>query len=427
MRSLLRPVVLLLALLLPAATAACTLAAPGAPPDDDTVAVLGPWTGIQEKRFTELLKGFGIPFTYQGTAAQREVLLSQLQTGTAPDVAIMPGVGELAEYAADGHLKPLTWLAASERNAYGSPWQPRPADGKPYWLPVKADLKSIVWYREDSARPTAPAPAAAWCIGMGDDGASGWPGSDWIEDLVLQSQGPEVYEDWVNGAVRWTDRRIVTAWQAWGRMIAQGGKALQARALLTDHRGSPSGARGLLFGGQDCTREHQGSFAPAAFYGDKAPAARFTDSAPLLPGGPYRQRGHEVSADFAVLFNDTPQARALLRTLVSRTGQQAWTDQDRGRIFSARTDVAPAADAGTAARLTGRTGAARCLDASDAMSPAVRDAFYDSVLEYLADPDSERLEKEKLPGLQKVSEAERARAAKLGKPRGLTGVCDVPR
>ncbi|MFI0981836.1 extracellular solute-binding protein [Streptomyces sp. NPDC021093] len=412
-RAVAAALLLALALLLPTG---CTLAAPGGgAPAEDRVTVLGPWTEEQETRFTALLDGFGIPYTYQGTAAQREVLLSQVQAGTAPDVAIMPGVGELADYAANGQLKPLDWLDPEDLKQYGDPWLSRTGDHKVRWVPVKADLKSIVWHRKGRLPPLEPAPAAAWCMGMGDDGASGWPGSDWIEDIVLQSQGPEVYEGWASGRIPWTDPRIASAWRAWGALMAKDDAAART-ALLTDHRGpapAPSETGGgLLFGGGACTLEHQGSFA-SAFYGPKAADAEFVDSAKLLPGGPYPQRGHEVSADFAVLFNDTPQARALLSRLVSREGQEEWAGD--GKVFSARSDV-----------LTGRLPDAgvRCLDASDVMSPAVRDAFYEAVLLYLADPGQNPAPRlagiQKVQTVQKEQEKQRANGARTV---GVTEVC----
>lgn len=138
-----------------------------------------------------------------------------------------------------------------------------------YWVPVKADLKSIVWYREGQRPANLPAPLTSWCIGMGDDGASGWPGSDWIEDLVLQREGPEIYGKWALGdaSVPWTGTAVREAWEAWAGLLRQD-EAAAGRALLTDHRGAP-GAYGLLFDGKGgCALEHQGSFA-RSFYGDK--------------------------------------------------------------------------------------------------------------------------------------------------------------
>ncbi|MGJ3561317.1 hypothetical protein ACR6C2_35880 [Streptomyces sp. INA 01156] len=118
----------------------------------------------------------------------------------------------------------------------------------------------------------------------GDDGASGWPGTDWIEDLVLQRAGPDVYEKWALGTGEvqwWRSDPVRTAWKAWTELLRQDEDAAE-HALLTDHRGTPDG-NGLLFDGRDgCTLEHQGSFA-LSFYKDDARHADLMDSAPLLP------------------------------------------------------------------------------------------------------------------------------------------------
>jgi alpha-glucoside transport system substrate-binding protein len=36
-----------------------------------------------------------------------------------------------------------------------------------------------------------------WCLAWGSGGASGWPGTDWIEHLLLMTAGPEVYDQWM--------------------------------------------------------------------------------------------------------------------------------------------------------------------------------------------------------------------------------------
>lgn len=346
--------------------------------DDDPVTILGPWTGDQADQFEKVLRGFGIPFEYQGTAAQREVLLSKVQSGEPPDIAIMPGVGELAEYADQQRLKSLEDLFSEEE--YGSPWKSvSESAGHVYWVPVKADLKSIVWYREDDPPAAAPAPLKSWCMGMGEDGASGWPGSDWIEDLVLQREGPDVYGKWALGEKggEWTGDAVRSAWEAWAGLLRQDEEAA-GRALLTDHRGKPD-KNGLLFSDPDgCSLEHQGSFA-RSFYRTMRTHAKLTDSAPLLPGGRYRVRAHEVTGDFAALFSDRPEASALIERLASREGQQKWART--AGVFSANRLVRAhggAVDEEIARRLTGK--GPRCLDASDVMAPTVRDAFYEAVL-----------------------------------------------
>lgn len=353
--------------------------------DRQPVTILGTWTGTQERQFKEVLQSFGIPFRYQGTAAQREVLLSKVQSGEPPDIVIMPGIGELAEYAGQHRLKRLNGLY--DPHQYGSLWNAASATSRNvYWVPVKADLKSIVWYRQGHRPADSPAPLRSWCIGMGDDGASGWPGTDWIEDLVLQRSGPDIYGKWALSRNKqekwWTSAPVRNAWEAWARPFRKE-RAAAALALLTDHRGDPR-SHGLLFGGrQGCTLEHQGSFA-RSFYGEAdSRRAELTDSAPLLPGGPDQVRAHEVTGDFAALFSDRRPARDLIERLASKEGQQRWAEV--AHVFSANREVHPQGgrvEAEIAERLTGD--GPRCLDASDVMAPAVRDAFYEAVLLTLA-------------------------------------------
>ncbi|MFF2962986.1 carbohydrate ABC transporter substrate-binding protein [Streptomyces sp. NPDC057963] len=405
-----RAVLLLVVLVLTAA--GCGLAAPGGSGEEPKVTILGPWTDNQEKQFKDVLNGLGIPYTYQGTAATREVLLAEVQAGNPPDIAILPGVGELVEYAAENRLRSLRGLY--EPKEYGKPWQPE-AQGiaDDLWVPLKADLKSIVWYRKDRPPPSSPAPLTSWCIGMGDDGASGWPGSDWIEDLILQTAGPVLYEQWATGRIAWTDGPVINAWTRWAGLLAQDPAAAE-RALLSDHRGRPGG-HGLLFGG-GCDLEHQGSFA-RSFYGDLKERAAFTDSARLLPGGP-SVKGREVSADFAALFGRSAQARGLLGRLASRQAQEEWGR--KAGVFSPNSAV-HAKSGAVEKRISGRLTDQRvplCLDASDVMPAAVRDAFYEAVLLTIAhpgDPVRERLE-----AIQKVQDAQPEDT-----PR-LTRVCSRP-
>lgn len=375
---------------------------------DPVVTVLGPWTGKEEQRFLDLMDAEGIRVRYQGTPAQREVLLSRVQAGDPPDIAIMPGIGELAEYRAEDHLKPLDDLVKYLR--YADPWRPK-GNGSTYWWPVNANLKSIVWKSRDVVGQ--PASVSSWCLGMGEDGAAGWPGTDWIEDIVLQQAGPDVYADWARGTGRhartaWTKGPVREAWRRWADFLATD-RGDAKSALTADWHGPEALKPGHHPAFREATRcafEHQGSFAQ----GDDG--ALLADSAPLLPGGPYRTRAYEVSGDFAALFNDREPARKALRALFSRAGQQRWAD--KGAMYSAMTPVmAEVADDGdvnaTARAIYGRfqqPEVPRCLDASDVMRPAVRDVFYEAVLRTVAAVAGRRLSDTDLDdilwGVQKV-------------------------
>lgn len=144
------------------------------------------------------------------------------------------------------------------------------------------------------------------------------------------------------------------------------------------------------------------------------------DSAPLLPGGGYPVRAHEVTGDFAALFSDRPQAQDLIERLASREGQQKWADS--ADVFSANRRVRPRdrpVEREIAKRLTG-TGP-RCLDASDVMPPAVRDAFYEAVLLTIARAAAgENLD---LPGL--LTDVQKVTAAQPDRRPALRAVCSA--
>ncbi|MEU8822287.1 extracellular solute-binding protein [Streptomyces sp. NPDC048636] len=361
-----------------------------------TVSVLATWTGDEGDAFRGVLDTFSrthrIHVDYQGTTALREVLSSEVDAGTPPDIAVLPSSGELAAYAAGGRLIPLDDVVpARPRAAYGRLWTPRVRVGgaeRTYGVAIKADLKSIVWYdtrRRPGELPALAADGRRWCVGMGGDATSGWPGTDWIEDLLLQQQGAEVYQRWATGRLAWDDPRMVRAWESWGALF---GAADAERALITDFRAA---GRGLFGGaGRPCALEHQGSFIRGGY---RPPSrADFAFSAGLLPDADRRSTAREVSGDFAAMFGDSPEARELMRYLASATAQRAWaehTEPGRTRPFFANREVPLGVQSHdpVARRIAHalRDSGALCLDASDAMPTRMRLAFQRAVLEYLSD------------------------------------------
>ncbi|KUH37329.1 MULTISPECIES: ABC transporter substrate-binding protein [Streptomyces] len=348
------------------------------------VTVLGNWTGGDRDRFrTQVLDPFErehrIRVIYQGSSAESQVLAADVEAGTPPDVVIMPGPGELAAYAAADRLKPLDGLF--DPDDYADMWAPRVAGGV-HWVPVKADLKSMVWHpgalAEDDVARIARNPRE-WCLAMESGATSGWPGTDWVEDVLLQQAGWEVYQKWATGDLSWTDPRVREAWTTWGDLVGAGdvrrvGPAL--RAGFQDPWGGPEAAC------DDERLEHQATFVRD---GEHWTAARgqYVHSRTVVPGARAGAPAWEVSADLAAMLRDTPEARALIRHLADPATAQLGFTANRSVPGGAYDD-----DRTTTridATLRGR-GTMRCWDASDAMPPAMRDAFHRAVLRYLAEP-----------------------------------------
>ncbi len=278
----------LAACLLAVTAGACTAERP------ETLVVLGPWTGDEGEAFEAMLNklddGTGQTYTYQGTRSLRETLVAQLEADAPPDVAILNSLGELTEYARAGRLRPLTTTAAAR--AY-PPWAPPlSVDGtrRTYWVPLKVDLKSLVWRKAGQGARSAAAPK--WCVALASQATSGWPGTDWIEDILLHRAGPDVYTEWATGRLSWRDPRVRDAWTTWAALLGKRSKASVDQSLTMSYVGTPDPAangggapRGLLGSMTPrCTHEHQSAFIRYVYADDDRvrvdPAAGFLRGVP---------------------------------------------------------------------------------------------------------------------------------------------------
>lgn len=349
-----------------------------------SVTVLGNWTGTDQERFErEVLQPFeeehGIRVVYQGSSAESQVLAADVASGAPPDVVIMPGPGELAAYAAQGRLKPLDGLFSPDH--YGPMWVPE-LEGGVHWVPVKTDLKSMVWYpgalTEAEAARVARDPGE-WCLAMESGATSGWPGTDWVEDVLLQQAGWETYQKWATGRLPWTDPAVLKAWTTWGGLVGTDDRRRVERTLLAPYQDPWDGEHRAC---TDERLEHQAAFVRSTPHWT-AVRGRYVHAGAVIPDARRDLTAWEVSGDLAAMLHDTPEARALIRHLA---------DPGTARLgFTANRAVptgAYDADPMTAridATLRGR-GTMRCWDASDAMPPAMRDAFHQAALRFLADP-----------------------------------------
>lgn len=395
---------------------------------DRVLVILGPWIGDEEKAFKdhtipileEILekKEVDREIDYQGTRSPRETLVAQLRAGSSPDVAILNSLGELVEYAREGAVRPLSMKTGKRARA---PWAPDimlSGESEAYWVPVRIDLKSIVWTRAEVADPVTQ-----WCLGMSDGAGSGWPGTDWIEDLILQRSGWAAYDDWATGRLSWESEEVRQAWVDWAVLLrtengGQGNETLK-EALTTHFNELPGNKAGLL--NTACTHEHQGSFI-RRYYGDQdvvpAPTTDF------LPFTPEDRDVFEVSGDMAAVFDTSDDAaRHLLSALTSVAARKEWVG---GIENPSEWPLFPNWPAPSAAGEPGGTfevqrlldNAERvCFDASDAMPPTLRNAFYRAVLEFLsavAEMDPWEEEPPQLRDLLKQLEEERKRQEEEG-------------
>ncbi len=385
------------------------------------VTVLGPWIGGEggeEGQFGDVLEAFtaktGIKVNYQGARALPQVLLSNVRGGTPPDVAVLANPGELAAYARNGEMYPLDeFIDQKRQEAFSRQWLlPQEKDGKQhiYTIPIKANLKSIVWFNPKRAPQPLPQTwdglvdysgsiagkgSTPWCIGLGDAPSSGWPGSDLIEDILLQTFGQALYQRWSAGDLPWISDEVAEAWTRLGKILARP-TYVQGKpdaALFTDFADA---ARPMFATPPGCFLDHQASFIMGFYQGFKKDGSASAPQAGVdfdffpFPGSGNQKAGRlwEASADLAGMFNDTPQARRFMSYLASDEAQQIWPAIPGASAFTVNKNVdLRVYDDDVSRRIAEifRSGTL-CLDAADLMPASMRNAFYRAVLEYFNDP-----------------------------------------
>ena len=337
------------------------------------------------------------------------ILAARLEAGTPPDIAILPGVGLIEHYARAGYLVPLgqTLDATQLSQCYPAGWLDLVTiQGHVYAAFCRAVNESIVWYnpqefqRRRWAVPVTWGELVAlsnriarmgltpWSVGLRGEWASGEQGTDWIENILLRTEGPETYDRWVRHEIPWTDPAVRQAFLRWGEIVGRSRNLRGGRrgALETDWTYAADAlyayfpAAYLYLAGSSIQSLIGRRFSERTVGEDydffPLPPLKLQDETPVL-----------ASADAAVLLKDTPQAAALLRHLVSPEGQAGWVRQG-GCIAPGRDldlDEYPDPLSRRAARQLMEAGVVR-FDASQQMPPKVAAAFREAVRDFVANP-----------------------------------------
>lgn len=322
-----------------------------------TITVSGPETGAEADGFQAALDVFGeesdIEVTYSGSRDFESQIRVAAEGDNLPDIAVIPQPGLVAELADQITPVPQETLDAHEDSYDPYLWELVTVDDQVLGVPNKADLKSLVWYSpsvfeengyeipetwdalmelQDTMKADGITP---WCIGIESGEATGWPLTDWMEDLMLRVHGPDVYDQWVSHEIPFNDPRV--------REVA----AMVEEIWFTD--GNVLGGRqsiastGFAQAGLPIVDGECGMHRQANFY-----AANFADADPDIVFGPDGDVSTfylpTVSDEFGqvtlsggtyiVAFNDDPDTLATMEFLASEAYANARIEADFGGFLS---------------------------------------------------------------------------------------------
>jgi multiple sugar transport system substrate-binding protein/alpha-glucoside transport system substrate-binding protein len=312
-----------------------------------TLEVAAVWTGAEQENFTKVLDEFkkrtGAKVDFVPTGNNTSTFLgTKIQGGQPPDVAFLPQVGVLHQFAQKGWLKPLGAEAKAQLDKnFSKGWRDLGAvDGTQYGIYAKAANKSLVWYNTaafEAAGITGPpktwkdfmstaqtlSDAGTPAVSVG--GADGWTLTDWFENVYLSQAGPEKYDQLAQHKIKWTDpsvkQALTTLAELWGKddLIAGGRKG----ALGTEF---PKSVVQTFSGDTPAGMVFEGDFVAANINADTK--AKLGTDAKVFPFPAVGADSPVVSGgDVAVALKGGKGAQALLTFLGSTDAAEIWAAQ----------------------------------------------------------------------------------------------------
>jgi alpha-glucoside transport system substrate-binding protein len=298
----------------------------------------------------EHFESMNLTVTFAGDADWEANINTQVQGGNPPDIGLFPQPGKLADFAREGFIVPLDDAVNAAITEY---WAPGLSDvvnvdGVQYGVPVKSDLKGIVFYKParfeadgyeipetyDEFVALVDEMAAAGgskplCVGIESGTATGWMFTDWVEDMMLRLHGGDVYDQWVTNEVPFDDPRVIEAMQAVKDLWTEENVFAAGGTISATNFGAPVAE---AHANDDCYMVRHSNFfaglypAGTAFADPENPEAIDVFYFPDINGdGPVLSAGN-----FAAAFNEDPATMAVLEYMA--TAEYA---ENRQRIQSA--------------------------------------------------------------------------------------------
>ena len=337
----------------------------------------------------------------------------RIEGGNPPDVIMLPQPGAVLEQAEAGTaiaLEDLGLEISEMEEIFGEYLMSLGEfEGKHYGIPTNINLKSMIWYPKDdfdAAGYEIPTTwdelitlsdqivddgGTPWCVGLESGGATGWPATDWMEDIMLRTAGPDVYDQWVNHEIPFNDQSVVTAGEIFGEVMFADdyvlGGADQTPSIFFGDATGP-----LFEDPPNCWLHRQASFIPA-FFPEGVEAGVDYD---WFPFPTIDQEGMLFAGEMSAVFRDAPEVRDFIEKFAGADVQCAQGGEPRSSRISPNIEVGPdcyaneeLADAAGLLTESLAGGNAR-FDASDLMPPAVgQGSFWTGMVEYMqGGPDS---------------------------------------
>jgi alpha-glucoside transport system substrate-binding protein len=382
-------------------------------PAAGSVDVLGIWENEELASFEAMVAPWqsseSAAMEFTGTRDITGVLASRVSGGDPPDVAMPAELGLFQRFAREDRLTPLSECAGLDdyvrANYPPSFVELGTVDGTLYGFFMKADSKATIFYDPGTfaqfnetplgagatfadllalTQRFASADFGAWSNGQVAGGGTGFPGSDTIQQILINDAGVEVYDGVMDGSVPYTDPAVRDAWEKFGQLVLPEGHTIQGTqgVIATDFRDSAT----VPFAQPPlAAMVHLGGFAQALIQDE------FPQSEPLRDYDVMPWPGGAVTggANIAYAFNADDDTCSFLTHIAGAAAQEIWVT--RGGFTSVNQLVSlDAYPDGVARKIAEQVLATETFrfDLDDAIGGAGQHTIFEGVIEFLQDPNA---------------------------------------
>jgi alpha-glucoside transport system substrate-binding protein len=329
-----------------------------------TVSIQTQWVSGEGEGFANAIKDFqtatGIAVKVDSIGSSHEtVLRTRVEGGQPPDMAALAQPTAVLAYAADGKLQDIAALVGPEGAAKLKEEFPTTigltSEGDKIWsIPTKADVKSMIWYPPKAFAAKGYTVPKTWdelvaladkivadgshpfCVSAGGPGtATGWELTDWVEEVLLKTEDPQVTNDWISHKITFSDPKIKAAFDRVGSLLFKegyvdgGGQAIvnaDLRTVMDPMFTQDTAAPG-------CWMQKIPVWYGPDFFPDKRTNggdSKYTigDDGDIgimpFPTISDTFKGAEGSADSFLVLVDRPEVRAFAEFLATPEGLKGW-------------------------------------------------------------------------------------------------------
>ena len=282
--------------------------------------------------------GSDITIKWQQVQNINQLIITKIQAGDTPDIALIPQPGVVAQMQTLGATKPLddvVDMSSLKSSMVPGTLEAGTIDGKLYGLLVSANVKGLIWYPkvawQKAGYPTQVKDIPAleqltdqiksdggtpWCMGVQDPGgASGWPATDWFETLIMKQNGADVYNQWVQHKIPFSSSQVQQAAAEFDKLLFTSrehpGRPERDRQHQLADRGHPDVRQP-----PKCWMYMQGSFITGFF--PKSATSNLDANVGVMgfpPGTAGGENPVEGGGDLMTMLNDSANVKTVVKDL----------------------------------------------------------------------------------------------------------------